>query len=269
MDIPFELLFVLFFLLASVLDAVGRSRKKRERIEEMEREEQADAEGPVTIARGGTGQVPSGTRAPSKPRAPVEPRAPSRTRAPSPERASPRTMEPYRTKAETPPRETADSMIPSELWEILTGVPAPSRPRGPVEFPEHTSQDAESLETDTLETVSLESEPVGRESLETEPVLREPRERVARFGIPDPAGSRPRHSEALARGLPTEGGRLVASASVPRVASHARRPSPYIELLRSPDRANLRSAIVLAEVFGSPLALRDSSSATSPRAPSS
>ncbi|MEX1257102.1 MAG: hypothetical protein WEG36_05735 [Gemmatimonadota bacterium] len=238
MDFPVELLFVLFFLLASVLDAVGRSKKKKRRIEEMDRDERAEADQPMATAEGRRTGVP-GRQA----------EAPRGTAGPRSERAE-------------SSRETAETMIPDQLWEILTGTPAPSRGRTPpVESPVEASLETESLEKETLE--EKWSEPV--------PFEDEPRKLPSRFGLPSPTRPRPRFSESLARGLPEEGGRLIASGTtfIPSAVGGPRRVSPYTKLLVSAHPGDLRSAIVLAEILGPPVAFRDPSSPTSLLGPSS
>jgi hypothetical protein len=266
MDFPVEILFVLFFLLASILDAVGRSRKKKQRMEDMERAEEEGGEGSMGRARS--------SRTPGERSAATS--APAPRMKPRPTVSSPRPT--------STPRETADSMIPPDLWEILTGTPAPSRPRGPVGTPMETSRDAESMETEPVGRGSLEVEPSRPISIEAESLERDAPERDAfarermeapapdrlgRFGLPElriPAGKAP---STLARSLPEEGGRLVASAVWVPTETRRRGASYYGRLLREGKTADLRTAIVLTEVLGPPVALRDveSSSPTSPRGP--
>jgi hypothetical protein len=142
----FQLLFILFFIVAAIFDAVARSRGKRRQMEEMETEEGAqDAEATAQADR-------------------ADPEAAKRRRA---ERAQARweRMEQQRrdrrkapdgrgretdARAETresrdrphmgeavgqgrgegaaePERQTADSMVPDDFWAILTGQTPSSR----------------------------------------------------------------------------------------------------------------------------------------------
>ena len=78
----FQLLFFGVLILASVFDAMTRGRRKRRRMEEMEREED------------GAGEAGDGT----------EP---------------------------TAERETADSMVPDDLWAVLTGQQQPQEGEKP------------------------------------------------------------------------------------------------------------------------------------------
>lgn len=86
-----QLLFFAFVIVASIIDAATRNKKKRERIEEMEREE--------AMERG-----EGGVAAPSR-----------RTR--------------QSQGAEASGEDSADSMLPDDLWSILTGQDPSTRRR--------------------------------------------------------------------------------------------------------------------------------------------
>jgi len=112
----FQLLIILFFIVASIFDAVSRNRKKQEQKERLDREEGAGG-----ALEGGA----EGARV-ERPR----PGAPARPR-PRPTPVEGRRKAPT---GESAPRETADQMIPEDFWAVLTGqapaqrTPEPSPP---------------------------------------------------------------------------------------------------------------------------------------------
>ena len=127
----FQLLFILLIFVAAIFDSIARSRKKRERMEEMEREEEeglAEGQGTATDQRR--------TREPEAPEWEAPEWEPTRWEA-EPKAGSTagrdeEAAEPAPSAREGPDRETADRMVPEDLWAILTGQEPPStteRPR--------------------------------------------------------------------------------------------------------------------------------------------
>ncbi len=99
----FTLLFIGFMILVSVMDAVGRKRKKQRRMEEMESAE-ADPENGREPWRERSSDAPAGTTAAE--------RAPAREKE-------------ARKRVEATGEESAESMLPEDFWAILTGQPRP------------------------------------------------------------------------------------------------------------------------------------------------
>lgn len=239
----FQLLFLGLLILASVFDAVGRRRKRRRRMEEMEREEAAgDGEG-----------VGSGTSArwPADPGSvPEEAGTPSQRETPAP----------VGTRADG--RETADSMVPDDLWAILTGEERSGGPPGPGQIPEEDASGGGDFGTrETPERVPSAPES-GRDPEPSwgaqpsapagdppdwqpapPPVVVRPDPPRMPFRAPVPLPSRRKIPASVPRALPS-----------PR--DHAVAGPMYVSLLREGGRGSLRQAIVLAEVFGTPVALR-------------
>ncbi|MEX2527225.1 MAG: hypothetical protein WEA09_06255 [Gemmatimonadota bacterium] len=89
-----QLLFFAFIIVASMVDAATRNKKKKERMEQMEREEASEA--------GGEGGVAAPPR---------------------------RTPDRRPQGAEASGEDTADSMLPDDLWSILTGQDPSTRRR--------------------------------------------------------------------------------------------------------------------------------------------
>ena len=179
----FQLLFFGVLILASVFDAMTRSRRKRRRMEEMEREQDEAGEA-------GVGTEPTGER------------------------------------------ETSDSMVPDDLWAVLTGQQEPQEREEPG-------------------TASAEPAPLPERIPERRPPP-EPKP-PPKPSVPVPVLSdRYRASELLAR-TP-----IVARGTVRPTGELTRRRirSGYAELLRAGGADSLRKAIVLKEVLGSPAAFR-------------
>jgi hypothetical protein len=157
----FELLFIAVFILAAIFDAVARSRGKRRRMEEMEAEEEA-AHG-MGLPSGDTA-TPQGSRESSREaaRARREERREARRREWEQRREE---AEARRDAAEAErrgrdvgrevgsaagsgagaeagagERETADAMVPDDLWAILTGQPR--APRTPESSPREAQGEA-------------------------------------------------------------------------------------------------------------------------------
>ena len=234
----FQLLFIALLILASVFDGVSRRRKRRRRAEEMEREEKAGGED-------GLGSGPS---------------------FPGPARSLPGS-DPARTGAPSRERETADAMVPDDLWAILTGEERPGAGRGPPE-----------TSTVSGEVVSVEPSPGSVEWGERfpeapgglEPIPPPVATPPSSAGhppvwtpVPVAAGTTSASPARLPRRAPSPApsrrppGMTGARQALPAMHEDAARPrSVYVELLRDGGRGSLRQAIVFAEVFGTPAALR-------------
>lgn len=245
-----QLLFLGLLILASVFDAVGRRRKRRRRMEEMEREEAA-----------GHGEGAGvGTSAPW----PADPGSvPEEASTPSPRET------PAPAGARTGGRETADSMVPDDLWAILTGEERSGAGRGGGR-PSTTGQIPE-------EDASGGPDFGARETPERLPPMPQRGRGEPSWGdqpsapaeappawqpVPPPVVVRPdlpRMPPRAPAPLPSRG---RAPASVPGVfprprEDHVTVAGPmYVKLLREGGSGSLRQAIVLTEVFGTPVALR-------------
>lgn len=232
----FTLLFVLFIILASVLDAVGRSRKKKRRMEELEREDSS-----------GEGK-----------------------------------LEPARR------REPAETMVPEDLWAILTGQEPPSQtrgeapspeepprePHGAVAVPDHRmssrgrAESAESGDQTTADEVPTRrgerwmEGTRGRgasESWGAAAASIEAQEEAVYGSLDEPWGEL---DDIAAGEIAVDGAaepQVTAAPSAYRLRSAAvRRPrSAYTRLLESGSREDLRKAIVLREVLDRPVGFRD------------
>lgn len=236
-----QLVFILIIIIAAMLDAIGRSRKRQRRMEEMEREEgEAEAAGEGWLD---TGEAP--------------------------------------TRAEQEERETADAMVPDDLWAILTGqAPAEAPPeRQPREEPPRRPHIPAPVPGDRYVTRDEEEEPAEEAPPATrrgagwmEGLDREERRRTeeapspsdevlaeeaAVYGLPgEPWGE----IEDISAGEIGRGADLeldVAEGEEERPARRrAKAASPYVDLLQSGDRGDLRKAIVLSEVLGTPAGFR-------------
>jgi len=286
----FQLLFIIVILAASVMDAVSRNRKKREQMEEMERQEEAadwepSDEGEVVATR---------DRAPPerpRPEAPASPRPDVPDRAPAP--------------VARKERETSDSMVPDDLWAILTGEQRTPRPQQPRPAESSGREDPAAIASRRTEgalgsEVEREPPPTARPPIlspmpprggrtETQVPgwrdrLQQRRSPTRQSQLPDPV-SVPGESEVYQEieepwsSLPdiTEG-EIGEDDRVLLAGEGGRRPgqrprgsrSAYTRLLESGRPGDLRQAIVLSEILGPPKALRSGDGApTSLRDPSS
>lgn len=248
----FQLLFLGLLILASVFDAVGRRRKRRKRMEEMEREEAAgegEGAGAGTSARwpADPGSAPEDAGTPS----PRETPAPAGTRAGG--------------------RETADSMVPDDLWAILTGEERSGEGRGegpstPGQLPgEDASGGWDSGTRETPERVPPMREEGGRDrepswgDQPSAPAEDPPDWQPAPppvVVLPDPPRMPPRAPAPLPSRGRTPGILPGAFPSPPGDRAQVAAGSMYVNLLREGGSGSLRQAIVLTEVFGTPVALR-------------
>jgi len=286
----FQLIFIIVILAASVLDAVARSRKKREQMDEMERQEEAADWEPAD-----DGDVVA-TRDPSRTGRPV-PDTPDAARRDSPDDAP--------APVARQERETSDSMVPDDLWAILTGEQRAPRPQPrPVES--SGREDPAAIASRRTEgalgsEVERQPPPPGRPPIlspmpprrgETEtpvpgwrdrmqqrrsptrrsqlpPPVTVPGEAEIYQGIEEPWSSLPDITEGEIGEddrmlLDGEGGGRMGQRT--RVGSR----SAYTRLLESGKPGDLRQAIVLSEILGPPKALRSGDGTpTSLRDPSS
>lgn len=241
----FQLLFLGLLILASVFDAVGRRRKRRRRMEEMEREEEVgerEGAGAGTSARwpADPGSVPEEAGAPS----------PRETSAPAGARAG--------------GRDTADSMVPDDLWAILTGEERSGEGRGgglstPGQIPEEDPSGGPDFGTrETPDRLP----PMPESGRDPEPSWGDqpyaPGEAPPDWQ-PAPRPDPPRMPPQVPAHLLSRG-RTPASVpgAFPRPrAGQVEGAGPmYVNLLREGGSGSLRQAIVLTEVFGMPVALR-------------
>ena len=173
----------------------------------------------------------------------------------------------------TAERETADSMVPSDLWAILTGeqpAPGSESPQTPAPGPSAEPDPQREAERVPQSDVILEPPshvepewlPEFGEASKPEPVpeLSLPQSRQAPLRVPD-------------RSYPsTEAPPVEAAPSAIGVSKRSHTPMPgligvagarrpggaavYAELLRGGGADSLRRAIVLTEVLGEPASLR-------------
>lgn len=262
----FTLLFILIIIVASVLDAAGRRRAKKRRMEEMEREEAEEAAG-------------SG-------RAQERAEGPRIGRPPEPSTAEPTSVPPEGE------RETAEAMVPEDLWAILTGQ-QPSRPQQERPSPRETGASAEpSREAPPREPHIPMPTPQDRMSTRTleggEATPNVEEERPTRRGARWMEGKRGRgeserwaaatarvevesreameepwdEMEDIAAGdLTAAEGELQVEETEGRPRSAGRRGvrgrGRYTGLLQSGDIEDLRKAVVLREILDRPVAFRE------------
>lgn len=269
----FTLIFILFMVAASVLDAVGRRKKKKRRMEEMEAEDEVADTSPGEVATRRREEGRGGTRE-------------GRGR-PGPERAA---------GGRDP--QSAETMVPEDLWAILTGQPPRDRssaepedagPAGPEEWSRPGSDDPGRepdipvpVPQDRMST-SRSAEPASTE--EAAPTRRSARWMEGTRGREESeswAGGTIQEEESRIYDLPEEpwGGMDDISSedltttsgqeAPPEAAwgTRTRRPSRprgmsgrgrYTRLLATGSVDDLRKAIVLREVLGPPIALKDES----------
>jgi len=152
----FQILIILFFIVASIFDAVSRNKKKQEQKDRMESEEAAEGS-----AAGGMDARPGSPARPlPRPRpTPMEGRRKAPAGEPAPRTTASGPAGSRRTASQqTPSRETADQMIPEDFWAILTGqAPAPKAPKAPVPEAAGTEGWNESAETGRSESARWEA----------------------------------------------------------------------------------------------------------------
>lgn len=268
------ILFILMFVAASIIDAVGRKKKRQRRMEEMEAEDSGEQWSPESSGPGrppvaveddsdryrripGGGQ-PDGDRYRRAPTTEVEPSSASAGAPASRERDA----------------ESAESMVPDDLWAILTGrapqAPAPQPDPGP-QIPVPTPGDR--MSRSTLEGTAPEAE--------EETTRRSSRwmEGMSDRGVSDRWTERAEPVDLgeaeVYRQLEEPWGKLedisegdLTEASSPLSPDDGegvgRRPrlrggsgTPYTRLLETGSVNDLRKAVVLKEVLDRPMALRE------------
>jgi hypothetical protein len=228
--IPPEVIIVLIFIAFSVLEGVGRKRK--------------------TQQKGAPGNLPG-------PR-PGQARPPRR----EPAEAGPRSVDPGPTvRAGGAGPESSEGLIPKDVWEEILGlargtVPEPRRAEpGPdlsdtrPRREDETLEEIPSFEARTLEPVDFEDE---------RPVSRPER-------LPVPAGTGPSRRFGAPKGsaLQASGvkGAAAAKAGMPATVEAPRKrskgPEIRANLLGDGSPQDLRKAIILTEILGLPLSLRE------------
>jgi hypothetical protein len=235
MDGLFQLLIIVFFVAASIFDAVSRNRKKQEQKERMEAEEEAEAGG--------------GQARPSRPRPARSEGAPGPQRRPEQGREGRRkapTGRPAEAGGTAPQRrserrETAETMLPDDFWAILTGQPRPDRTpqaepspgegRGQASGARPGQGDGDDLPRDVRIPVPAPSDRMARDGREAEELSPAATRRSSRWmegldtgepgsehGEPVLAGTRPRPAARQ--------GTRSFPAAPPRPQSPFARPAP-------------------------------------------
>ncbi len=273
------ILFILLFMAASVIDAVGRKKKRQRRMDEMEAEDAGDA----WSQEGQEGQ--------GGPPVAVEDEAFRYRRAPTGSRGEPdmdryRRMdtsgssesEPTPAVSHSPPaqdrdRESAETMVPADLWAILTGQ-APERPT-----PDPGSRIPVPTPGDRMSTSTREGRPEAvpepevmtrRSSRWMEGVDQreegsagwtaavEASEKEVFGHLEEPWGK----LEDISKGDLTEVSSPLSSGddedlARPRGRARGGAGTPYTRLLETGSVDDLRKAVVLKEVLDRPMALRE------------
>jgi hypothetical protein len=256
----FTLMFILIIIAASVLDAAGRRKAKKRRMEEMEREEAEEA---------------SGTRRPQE-----------RTEGPRVRRSpEPSAAESTSASSGEGERETAETMVPEDLWAILTGqqpsqsqrekAPAESSPQEPPREP-HIPMPAPQ---DRMSTGTLEGTGSAPASEEERPTRRSARWMEGKKGRGESErwGATTARMEAESREAMEEpwdelediaAGDITAAEGEVQAEEVGGRLQParrrgvggrgrYTQLLQSGDIEDLRKAVVLREILDRPVAFRE------------
>jgi hypothetical protein len=295
----FQLIFFLIIVIASIVDAIARNRRKRGRIEEMEKEEAQEG---AEDALPGDAEVGPGAPRPQRRKEPaLEGRSGSGSAGEGVSGPRGREMAEYESpssqsqKSEKPERdeETADRMVPADLWAILTGQPPPGPKPAPQPAP---PPEDEAREPDAPRPAPPQPStrdrpapaPAGRGGVRTEPAGKGTQPRSWRrpsasppvpsskrrpvpddlddvFGtLEEPWGDIPdiREGEISDDGESTD---RSGTEDEPGKKPHAPRPqgtgslgARSQEWLRSGNRDDLRKAIVLREVLGPPVGSRGS-----------
>ncbi len=283
-----QFIFVLVLIAFSVIDAASRKKQQRGRMDEMETEEGGDGvdTGPRSRRPGPRERREIRRDARRELDRPSEHRTVST--APSPDSsgwaggADPidEHPAPYRggereEPAEEEERVTADSLVPEELWAILTGQPVPERPAPPrAPKPSTAAGYPGSPGTETVpQEATPTSEPTtrrsdtwmsgveGREASErwTSGSTREvpafdPGEASIYAEIEEPWGD----LEDITAGELGDGkGHAQEGEKGSARRGRGGRSARYLAPLTEGGREGLRSAVVMQEVLGRPVAFRD------------
>lgn len=200
--IPTELIFVLIFIVFSVLEGVGRKKKAQR--------------------KGLPGTVPGPQRRSSRNREVV-------TREPEVSRAEPAEVSPP-----VPTEETGGSedLIPSQVWEEILGLARGTRPE-----PEKAETPAEEAAPEPVEPKVLHPAP----------------DRSRPADLPSPRRGEPRTVTAV----PSAAQRRPVPALVEPESPGPRRSDVMHRLFGSGSKEDLRKAIILREVLGPPVGMRE------------
>jgi hypothetical protein len=268
----FQLFFIILIVAASVMDAVARNRKKKERMEEMER---AEAEEGVPELEEDSGDILtrdsgdrdwSGTSSRGKQGRTSDDLQPYSFDG---EMKEPKESE----EAEPAPRETADAMVPDDLWAILTGEsrapretetpPEPEEVKVKPPEPVRAEQDYRTAPGTARSPTPTSRRSEGRSGGRSDSVRRTPPPPVNVPGesevyqaIEEPWGDIPDISigeirdDGTGADLGDSEGRALKWG-----VRQGRDTSPYVELLKTGRSSDLRQAIVLSEVLGPPVGM--------------
>ncbi len=268
-------MFILFMVAASILDAVGRRKKKQRRMEEMDAEDDGAETYPGEVA---TRRREEGRGGRSEGRG-----------APSPDRAA------AEGEGVRDPQ-SAETMVPEDLWAILTGQPPRDRSgaepqeaerEGPEEWSRPGSDDPgrdpqipAPVPQDRMSPARPDAPPPAEEAAPTRRSARWMEGTRGRDESESWAGGTIQEEESRIYDLPDEpwGGMEEISSEdlttaegqeAPREAAwgtRTRGPSRprgmsgrgrYTRLLATGNVDDLRKAIVLREVLGPPVAFKD------------
>jgi len=265
----FQLFFIILIVAASVMDAVARNRKKKERMEEMERAEAEEGGAELEEDSGGILTRDSGDRDWSGTSSRGKQGRASDDLQPYSFGGEPKESE----EAEPAPRETADAMVPDDLWAILTGESrAPREEEAPPE-PEEVKEEAPepvrarqdyrtapgAARSPSPESRRSEGRSVGRSDSARRtppPPVTVPGESEVYQAIEEPWGDIP---DITAGEIRDDGTGADLGDSEGRAlkwgARQGRGTSPYVELLKTGNPSDLRQAIVLSEVLGPPVGM--------------
>jgi hypothetical protein len=280
MDGLFQILILVFFVVASIFDAVARNRKKQEQKDRMDQEEAAEQGAPAV--RPGTRRPPSTAR---------ERESGGREQV----RGRPQPSEGPRKApvGEAEPRTTADQMIPEDFWAVLTGQAPVEREEVRVEREPHREPTREPAEVAaytpkpwagmdrTADTEESEEPETRRSSRWMEGLGKEEDRRALESAQradrqvpvtavaapvprrPDPMDEPWGEMEDISRGEIGDGRGAVQGAVDLMGDAGSRRygatESPYVRLVASGRQEDLKAAIVLREVLGAPVGSRPAS----------
>lgn len=232
--IPAELIFVLIFIVFSILEAVGRKKGAQR--------------------KGGPGQSP-GPRSRQQDRGPAIPRA---------EEAGASTQASSRNGEKSP--QSSEGLVPEDVWEEILGLARGTKPESPnagsrSEPDARRDKAGRGLPSSRPETLE-EIPPFEARSLES----LEPRSEPDR-DLPDPAGHRRRGRQveippvpgSKVKGLPSVAATEIGTG--PGVAARPKRKprggKVRREIFGDGSLKELRKAVILKEVLGKPVGMKD------------
>ncbi|TVR63563.1 MAG: hypothetical protein EA422_09100 [Gemmatimonadales bacterium] len=270
------ILFILLFMAASVIDAVGRKKKRQRRMDEMEAEDAGDEwaqegqqgrGGPPVAVEDGTDRY---RRASAGGESDMERYRRMDTSEPD---VTPAAPDPARGQDRD--RESAESMVPADLWAILTG----QTPEGSAPHPDPGPRIPAPTPGDRMSRSTLEGQPPAAVE-EPEAATRrssrwmegiEEREVSDRWTAAVEAGEAEVYRqleepwgklEDISKGDLTEVSSPLSMGDdedslLPRGRVRGGAGTPYTRLLETGSVDDLRKAVVLKEVLDRPMALRD------------